>query len=182
MIFGIIENDEDRLFVEKLYEAYKYLMFAQAYRIVRDYAQAEDIIHDAFEKVIKNLHKIEREICPRTRNYLVVITRTSAFNVYNKNKQIRKKVDIVDDIEDKAVDFVSNPMNLVVSSETVKDIKMAIDNLPEIYSDIIHLNSGYKHTSDEIAELCGLSSAAVRKRLQRGREMLRQSLKKEGIL
>lgn len=67
------------------------------------------------------------------------------------------------------------------TSEDNAQILGLLVSLEEKYRIIIHLHyvEGYK--TDEISAMLGMSSAAVRKRLQRGRDMLRELYEKEAM-
>ena len=68
--------------------------------------------------------------------------------------------------------------NLVVSEDNAQILGLLV-SLDEKYRIIIHLHyvEGYK--TDEISSMLDISRAAVKKRLQRGREMLREIYDKE---
>lgn len=69
----------------------------------------------------------------------------------------------------------------ISSGEDNAQILGLLVSLEEKYRIIIHLHyvEGYK--TDEISAMLGISSAAVRKRLQRGRDMLRELYEKEAM-
>lgn len=69
----------------------------------------------------------------------------------------------------------------ISTSEDNAQILGLLVSLEEKYRVIIHLHyvEGYK--TDEISVMLGISSAAVRKRLQRGRDMLRELYEREAI-
>lgn len=54
-------------------------------------------------------------------------------------------------------------------------------SLEEKYRIIIHLHYVEGYRTDELSAMLGISSAAVRKRLQRGRDMLRELYEKEAM-
>ncbi len=68
--------------------------------------------------------------------------------------------------------------NLAASEDDAQILGLLV-SLEEKYRIIIHLHyvEGYK--TDEISSMLGISSSAVRKRLQRGRDMLRELYEKE---
>jgi len=69
----------------------------------------------------------------------------------------------------------------ISSSEDNAQILGLLVSLEEKYRIIIHLYyvEGYK--TDELSAMLGISSATVRKRLQRGRDMLREIYEKEAM-
>ena len=51
MFLLIIENEDNRLKAERLYEQYRYLMFSEAYEILQDKSLAEDAVQQAIIKI-----------------------------------------------------------------------------------------------------------------------------------
>lgn len=70
--------------------------------------------------------------------------------------------------------------NLGASEDNAQILGLLV-SLEEKYRVIIHLHyvEGYK--TEELSAMLGISSAAVRKRLQRGRDMLRELYEKEAM-
>ena len=60
----------------------------------------------------------------------------------------------------------------------VNDVYEALDLLPEIYREILELKIYRDFNDKEIAKFLDISYSAVRKRLQRAREILIQILQK----
>lgn len=146
-------------------------MYKQAYSILKDSHLAEDAVHAAFLKVIKYSHKIGEINCPRTRNYLVIISRTTAIDIMNKqSREYSMDSNFHEYIPDKTE---KEPLNMVLHNETVNELEEIINGLPFIYRDAILLSIAQEHSRAEIAELCGISIDAVDKRLQRAKNMVR---------
>ena len=74
----LIDSDEDRSKFEVIYTEYKNLMFYIANRILGDNKDSEDVVHDAFLKIIEIIDKIEVAKCPKTRNLVVIIVERMA--------------------------------------------------------------------------------------------------------
>ncbi len=51
MFLLLIENDNDRLKAERLYEQYRYLMYSEANKILQDKHLAEDAVQQSFIKI-----------------------------------------------------------------------------------------------------------------------------------
>lgn len=68
------------------------------------------------------------------------------------------------------------------ASEPEKSILEEVLKLPDKYKTVLHLFyvEGYK--TSEISELLGISGAAVRKRLQYGRELLKIEHRRDDVL
>ena len=55
---SMVETPEEKTKVEQLYLNYRQTMYHVAYQILKDSFEAEDAVHGAFLRVIKNLDKI----------------------------------------------------------------------------------------------------------------------------
>ncbi len=62
--------------------------------------------------------------------------------------------------------------------EKAQEIRRALNQVPEIYREILVLRYMDDRSYEEISSLLGISVAAVDKRLMRGKEMLRSSLRR----
>ena len=63
---NIIQSRSDRDKFEDLYSTYKQTMFYVANKIIKDQYLSEDIVHQAFLRIIDNLDKINEIKCHKT--------------------------------------------------------------------------------------------------------------------
>lgn len=68
----LLDTQTEQEKFEQLYYQYKRLMYWIANHILGDSHLAEDAVHEAFLKIIKNFHKIGEIHCPRTKNFVVI--------------------------------------------------------------------------------------------------------------
>ena len=89
---NMIESEEDKSKFEQIYNTHKQTMFYVANRIIKDQYLAEDIVHQAFLKIIDNLDKINEINCHKTRSFIVIIVQNLSIDFYRKRKRedIRK--------------------------------------------------------------------------------------------
>lgn len=78
LYLAMIDSDADKSKFEILYSEYKNLMYYTANRILRNSSDAEDVVHQAFLKVIEILNTISSPRCHKTRALLVTITEHKA--------------------------------------------------------------------------------------------------------
>ncbi len=182
MFLILIQQDENtRLKAERLYEKYRCLMFSEAYKILQDKQHAEDAVQQSFIKIIKNMHKIDENNCPRTRNFMVIICVNVAKSIYNKSLYLNKHDYTVENMDADIADTGNDPLDILVDKDSVKQVTKAIEALSPIYRDILLLKRAYGYSQKEIAELMELPEETVKKRLARARKMLSQVLERESI-
>lgn len=83
---AIIDSPEGKLKFEVIYERYKGLMFYTANSVLGDTRDSEDIVHDAFLKIIEIIDEIDDPKSPQTRYLIVTITENKAIDLYRKRK------------------------------------------------------------------------------------------------
>lgn len=174
-----IQNEKDRLLIEQLFYKYKNLMFQQAYGILQDCQLSEDAVQESFIKIINNLHKINKENCPQTRNFLVIICENTAKDMLKKKTYLNNDNTEIDDL--KSYDEQSNPIEFSVNKDTIKRISNIVKEMNPIYKDLFLLKIYHDCSNQEISSLLNLSTETVKKRLYRGRKILSEILEKEGL-
>ena len=177
------KETKDSCKVERLYHQYKNLMYQEAYQILKDATLAEDALQQSFLKIIDNIDKIEEKEVAKTRNFVVIICRNTAFDILKHRTYLNnhdESIDIEVEEDNELVDVVE-PSQVVINSETVNIMKEAIKNLPEIYRNVILLEFLHEYSKEEIATLLNVSYETVKKRSMRARKMLAKALEKEGL-
>ena len=79
---AMIDSPEEKL----KFERYKGLMFYTANSVLGDTRDSEDIVHDAFFKIIEIIDEIDDPKSPQTRYLIVTITENKAIDLYRKRK------------------------------------------------------------------------------------------------
>lgn len=173
-------NRNNQFKIERLYEQYRSLMYSEAYKILQDRRLAEDAVQQSFIKIINNLHKIDENNCPRTRNFMVIICVNVAKTIYNKSLYLNKHDCTIKDIDADTADVCNDPLDILVDKDSVNQITRAIESLSAIYRDAILLKYAYGYSREEISKLLDCPEETVKKRLTRARKMLSNVLEKEG--
>ena len=80
-LLSMVSDESDKEFIRSLYEANEQLMYRVADKILHNRHDAEDAVHDAFVRVIKNISKFRKYSCKENISYLVIIVRGIALNM-----------------------------------------------------------------------------------------------------
>lgn len=177
MFFAAIQNERDKLNVERLYYQYRKLMYREAVLISDNAQDAEDAVSESFIRIIRNLHKIDENNCPRTRAFLVIICRNVAIDGLKKKRHTTE----YDDETYEQQNGGSNLDDIIISKETFARAKEAIQSLDTKYQDVLLLKRVYGFSREEIADMFGITVETVKKRLVRANQMILKQLEKEGI-
>ena len=159
----------------KLYELYSHDLLCFAISIVKSPLTAEDLVHDAYVKILKLIDEIEKPDSPRTKRYLVVTVRNTCFDY------LLRSVPTEELAEYKAVQ--DNPLNTVWDDFSANEIKEKLILFLERLSDtdrnlfIDAVIRGYRHK--ELAEKYHLSGTNISVKIFRLRDRFRKFLERE---
>ncbi len=166
---SLLDTQEEKSKMENLYYTYRGLMLKVAYDILKDYELANDALHTSFLKIVNHLDKIEEISCHKTKAYMVIVIENVSKNLYNKRKK-RYEVPL-ERIENELADSI-DISEAIEDKMTVEYIYNIIKLLPPMYSEILTLKYTSELTDKQISEILGISTPAVRKRLERARKKL----------
>jgi RNA polymerase sigma-70 factor (ECF subfamily) len=156
----------------EVYNRYYKAMFNTSLRIVKDTAQAEDIMQESFLSAFTKLHTFKGEVTFGSWLKRIVINNS----IHQYRKQQKKNEVALDEVlykvEDNdgiASDHVFTELKAQKVMETMKDLK---DNYR--ISLTLHLIEGFDY--DEISEIMNMSYANCRTTVSRAKESLRKKL------
>ncbi len=166
---ALIEDEPLQQTFEQLYYQYRGLMYTRANEIVQNSETAEDVVHEAFIKIAKNMHMIQNVLPERRKALIMRILENAAIDVYRKNK---KEYDAVIPVDlEQAMDELSEEGN------DVMNIACAMLKMPLSYQQIFYLKYAHGYSNKEIAQLLGMTVSNIEKQLSRGKKKLNAYLK-----
>ncbi|MBP1999870.1 RNA polymerase sigma-70 factor (ECF subfamily) [Paenibacillus shirakamiensis] len=171
--------DLDEVHQEKVYYEFYDLVYGIILYIVKDHSAAEDIIQEAFLKVIKKKPVFDHEL--KMKAWLKVVSRNTAINYLRKNQRFRNHLDtdsVFINIETR------NPLEvsveqLVETKMLEEEIMMYLNRLKPEYKLLVEYRWRLGLTYREIADRLGTQEDIVRQRLYRARESVKKMLAKE---
>jgi len=163
-------NENDQLFMEKLYHDYHRLMFYHAWRYFQDQDQVEDVVQQACLKLIKYLPTIKQLNCNVLASYIVTVIKSVAIDHFRKQKteRVYSFSDYEEGFEERLPDE-QDLEDMAHVSITSDQLAQAILSLSE--KDQFVLNTKYLlcWSDDEIAMALGIKKVTVRTRLFRAK-------------
>jgi len=131
-------------------------------------SDAEDILQDVFIKIHSSIDSLQNET--KLRAWIFQIARNTIIDHYRKIKPA----------DNNLPELVLNGENDDESpkKQLADSIREMIDDLPEKYSKVLCLKECYGYTQKEVSEKLELSYSGTKSRIQRGRDLLRDSLMK----
>ena len=165
---------------EQLIQKYDRNVFRIAQHITQNREDAEDVVQDAFLKAYQNLNKFQGN--SKFYTWLVRIAVNEALMRLRKRKA-DKTVSMDEDVETEdgsmpreVADWSPNPEQLYGQSELGDILGKTIQGLPSSFRTVFVLRDVEGLSTEETAEMLGLSVPAVKSRLLRARLQLRERL------
>jgi RNA polymerase sigma-70 factor (ECF subfamily) len=150
---------------EKLYALYSRRMMAVCLRYTNSRFEAEDIFHEAFVKVFKNIHTWQGGSFEGWMRRIFVNT---SINHYHQNKKYFDHVDA-----SYAEYAVSSPDN-IISTLATQELLELVNRLPDGYKLVfnLHVVEGYSHV--EIGELLNIAEGSSKSQLSKAKAYLKK--------
>ena len=151
--------------VNELIERYSDNLFAVAFHMCKNAADADDIVQETFLQYYLSGKKFDNE--QHIRSWLIRVAINKAKNV-NHSFWRQHKVPLEEYME-----------TLVFETPEDGELFETVMNLPDKYRIVIHLYYYEDFSIREIAKTLRLTENTIKVRLMRGRKMLREVLKEE---
>ncbi|MBT8303594.1 MAG: RNA polymerase sigma factor [Bacteroidia bacterium] len=156
----------------EVYDRYYKAMYNTAFRIVKDSAEAEDIMQDSFLTAFAKLGNLKEKVT--FGSWLKRIVVNNSIQHYNKNSKYNDVP--LDDVMYKIEDHSGVPENYEYTNVKAKQVMDSMKELKDNYrvSLTLHLVEGYDY--EEISEIMNISYGNCRTTISRAKESLRQKL------
>lgn len=154
-----------RIATEVLVEKYKDHLFAAAFNVCKNAADADDVVQDTFLQYHTTNRQFENE--QHIRAWLIRVAINKAKNI-NLSFWRQKGVPLEEYME-----------TLTFETPEAQTLFTEVMKLPEKYRIVIHLFYYEDYTIREIAKIMNVTESNVKVRLTRGRRLLRNVLKEE---
>lgn len=155
-------------------------LFRTARSILRDDAEAEDALQEAYVRAFGALGGFRGDASLRTWLTRIVINEARRRLARRRETVELEAVQAAED-EGRVVSLLGGPMALdpereAARAETRRMLERAVDGLPEAFRLVFILREVQELTIEETAESLGLKPATVKTRLFRARKLLRERL------
>ena len=162
----------DILAFDRVYELYSHKLFSFVFKILKNEAEADDIVQEVFVKIWESRHKLEDY---RLLNSYIF---TIAYN--NSIDLIRKKINNTKYLEhlknSATINFSPTIISQIEFNELNNQAEKLIANLPERQKQVYLLHREAGLTYPEIAEKLGISKNTVENHMVKALKYLRQNM------
>jgi RNA polymerase sigma-70 factor (ECF subfamily) len=164
----------------QLYHDFGQRIYCLAWRMLRNNADAEDVAQEVLLQVMQKLGTFRGEADVKTWLHRITVNAVEAHrrkralqNQYLASEWANGPKLRLDGPHDRRG---PTPDKVVIDREELEILDLAIKNLSEKYRRVYLLSEVEGLSNQEIARMLGLSLAAVKSRLHRGRLFLREAL------
>jgi len=165
---------------EALVEKYQGRIYRHLKKMVKDAHVAEDLLQETFLSAYRGLKGFAGTSSfstwlfkIATNSALMFLRRTRPENVeYDDQAAGHCEASFVS----ASPEFLNTPLEVLLSSEGRKKIEEAIEDLPVLYRSVIVLRDVEGFSLEEVSKITDASVAAVKSRLHRARNAVRESL------
>lgn len=153
-------------------------LYRLARGIVRNDAEAEDVVQEAYVQAFAHLDGFRAEA--RLSTWLSRIVINEALGRLRRQRRAAATAEAVA-VEAKIIPFPLNasaddPERTMAQREILRLVERATDDLPELYRSVFVARVIEGLSLEETADLLGLHAATVKTRLHRARAMIRKAL------
>jgi RNA polymerase sigma-70 factor (ECF subfamily) len=174
---GTENNGKSEEKFDTLFNIYGSALKRKAKTILYDDGWAEDAVQWTFMKLLNHMDAIADPYSNSTKSYLYTILVNNCYSILKTNHKYHLMDD--DTMQTACSAKMIKPdesADHIIYEELLNDIR----KIPEIYSQILIMNVVYNYSLQEISQILELKPATVRKRAQRGREMLAKLKSEQG--
>ncbi len=167
---------------ERLMRRYNQRLFRVARAVLRDDADAEDALQDAYVQAYRKLDSFRGEA--ELGTWLTRIVINQALMRVRSRSRDRRVVSFTPAGEgtrelDVADTQAESPSDAALRGEVRKVLERRIDELPEVFRTVFVMREVEEMTARETADALGIPEATVRTRLFRARALLREALDRD---
>ena len=162
----------DMLAFDRVYELYSHKLFSFVFKMLKNEAEADDIVQEVFVKIWESRHKLEDY--KLLNSYIFTI----AYN--NSIDLIRKRISNIKYLEhlknSAVIDFTPTFISQIEFNELNIKAEELVANLPERQKQVYLLHREEGLTYHEIAEQLGISKNTVENHMVKALKYLRQNM------
>lgn len=174
----MIADESAREFMKALYIKYHMNMYRMAQSLCSSTQDAEDIVSDAILTLVCKISDIRTLDCNVLESYIISVVKNIAY-MHLRKKHRRGEVGLDDDITATYNADSAPPDESILWECSIQELRAGISALKEDDQIIIRMKYFEKKRDREIADAFGINEVAVRVRLTRVRQKLREILSED---
>jgi RNA polymerase sigma-70 factor (ECF subfamily) len=174
----VLDGDYDAF--EELVDKYQGRVFRHLRKMVRDEQLAEDLLQETFFNAYRGLKGFSGNSAFSTWLFRIATNNALMFLRKNRPESVEYNDEIRGDTDfpflTDSPEFLRTPQEMLLSKEGRMKIEEAIDDLPVLYRSVLVLRDVEGFSLKEVAQIMEASVSAIKSRLHRARNAVRESL------
>ena len=176
-------SEGDEAAIRLLTKRHNQTLYRTARAILRDDAEAEDAVQEAYIKAIRAMHTYRSDA--KLSTWLIRITVNEALAKLRRARRAAEVIPLAADLPagDQVYEFTESgtptPEDEAARAQTRRLVESRIDALPEAFRAVFVLRAVEELSVEETATVLGIPEPTVRTRFFRARGLLRESLSRE---
>jgi RNA polymerase sigma-70 factor, ECF subfamily len=148
-------------------------MYTLAVRLTGNEEDASDVVQEAYLRAWKGIRRFRGDAQFRTWMYRITANAASTMTQRRRRQRVTHIDEVAEPIE---MRLEHQPEGAAESAAALEELSVAVSELPPKLRAIVVLKDVYGLSHEDIAEELGISVAAAKVRLHRGRRKLRDLL------
>lgn len=179
LYMAMIQEKEDALRFEELYQRYHRQMYYEIYNILRNPQEAEDVLQETLLNLARNIKTVPADEPKALRAYVLTAAKHGALRQQQKSKSKKRAISL----EELDVELAADE-DLFKKLEAAEDYALlmrAMRQLESPYLETLMLAYVHEQSIRQIATVLGRKEGTVRQHLRRGKKQLIALCEKEGF-
>lgn len=164
-------TDKEKL--AELYRLYERQLYAIALAVLRNHAQAEDAVSEAYYRAVRHIGRLGAPDAPQTKQYMIRTVRSTAISQYRKNQRESEHFQNIDESQTDIPDRSDELTRRMERHSVLETLASLLGILNETDRQIVVWYGRDGIGFDKIAARLGMTEAAVRKRFERARKRMK---------
>lgn len=174
---AMIDNEVDQLRFTDLYYAYRKQMLLVANRVLHNAEDAEDAVQNALLGISQRMQSVPSDDPRKLRAYCLTAAKNAALSMLPKKQQRDNTIDISELVLASDEDLFQQ----VMLSQDYDRLLRAMRQLPPRYREVLLLICVQEQSVKDAAAILHRREGTVRQQLSRGRKLLVELCRKEGM-
>ncbi|RRJ66053.1 sigma-70 family RNA polymerase sigma factor [Paenibacillus oralis] len=172
IFLAIVEDENDKEYITNLYLKYYPLMKKRAYSITGDFGIVDDLIQDAFLKLMPKIPLLRSLDCYKRTSYIVYTLKHVCLDYIRKKARRSKRSfsGLTDDIADHIPDLQAATEENFLHEEEMKTFEQTLFQLSEKDRNLLYFKYIMELSDKEISEIMDIPAQHVRMYIARARQ------------
>ena len=167
LMLALVETPEEKKLFREIYDLHEKWMLKTAYDILKNYEDAGDAVNEAFFRLARRFREfdIQGADSNRTRGLLLILVKNEARRIYKKESR-RRSWEMAGEDPGRTED------ETILTDIRARMILQELLKMGPTYRDVLYLHFMEGQSNRNIASELGIPVSTVKKRIERGKEIL----------